>query len=200
MIVCTTAESQLNILQQKFINSLGRVISDADDDGTEIGFGVEAAQPGGLDDGIDGGGASEQTELAILLPSSTGDVLPVGGRGRAADRHLGDGRGHGLGWRHSRNGGCRRILPGGSPLAGKLGSGSMTMGAGWARRRIRAVTGSSATMRRVAVLVGAASIVWAAIRALIRSASSATVSVPGSGVVWERPIFSRSRKSVSSLR
>ena len=57
------------------------------------------------------------------------------------------------------------------------------------RRRMRAVTGSSAAMRRVAVRSGAASMVWAAFRDLIRSASSATGRRAGLGRRLRQPGF-----------
>jgi len=67
------------------------------------------------------------------------------------------------------------------------------------RRRILAVTGSSADARRVPVRCGAASMVFAAFSALICPASSATLgpgSAPSSGALPERPALSWSRRAV----
>ncbi len=93
------------------------------------------------------------------------------------------------------------------PLAAFLSSLSLTSrchspSASCPRRRIRAVTGSSADARRFPVRCGAASMVCAALSVLIRSASSGTVgaSPPCSGAAPERPILSWSRKAVNSDR
>src|SRR5262245_11312351 len=81
------------------------------------------------------------------------------------------------------------------------------------RLRKRAVTGSSAVERRLSARSGAASVVWPALSALIRSASSATeiASTQGSPAAPEspplpagcgaaRPALSWSRRSVGSDR
>jgi hypothetical protein len=76
-------------------------------------------------------------------------------------------------------------------------------GATSVRRRMRAVTGSSAVQVRLPARWGAASMVCAALRVLIRSASAAASncgSVPGSGAVAERRLLSRSRRVVNSDR
>ena len=68
------------------------------------------------------------------------------------------------------------------------------------RRRMRAVTGSSAEPRRFPIRCGAASMVCAALRVLIWSASSETLgrgSLLGTGFAPERQALIRSRKVVS---
>ena len=70
--------------------------------------------------------------------------------------------------------------------AGSGSDGGSTAGVDSLRRRMRAVTGSSAAMRRGAVRSGAASMVWAAFRDLIRSASSETGGVRGCPALLRR--------------
>jgi len=70
-------------------------------------------------------------------------------------------------------------------------------------RRMRAVMGSSAEECLLRSRWGVASIVWAALIALIRSLNSDTLgpsSFPGSWAVPERPALRWSRRLVSSAR
>jgi len=72
------------------------------------------------------------------------------------------------------------------------------------RRRMRAVTGSSAAVARgVGSRIGAASMLWVAFSALMCSAMSVAGGsgwAPGSGPAPDRAAFNRSRAEVSSAR
>jgi hypothetical protein len=52
-----TTGSKLDIPRKQFVDALGRVSSDAGDEGAEIRLGVDAVELGGFDDGVHDGGA-----------------------------------------------------------------------------------------------------------------------------------------------
>jgi len=56
----------LDVPGKQLIDTLGRVIGDAHDEGAEIRFGVEAVQLRGFDDGVDRGGSGRGVMAAVV--------------------------------------------------------------------------------------------------------------------------------------
>lgn len=70
------ATSELDIPRQQFIDAVGWVTGDARDEAAEICLGVEAAEFGGFDDGVDGGGA-----VVSAVGAGEGPVFASDGQG-----------------------------------------------------------------------------------------------------------------------